>query len=53
VPDAVLDHWDDAYGGGTAVSGGDDVLFVTTDDLADDHVLRVLPADWAADDESA
>lgn len=47
IPDAVLDHWDDVYGGGTAVVGGDDVLFVTTDDLSGDHLLRVLPASWA------
>jgi hypothetical protein len=49
IPDAILDHWDEVYGGGTAVTGGDDILFVTTDDLSDDDVLWVLPADWAAD----
>lgn len=46
VPDAILDHWDEVYGGGTAVVGGDDILFVTTDDLAADGLLRVLPAAW-------
>jgi hypothetical protein len=49
IPDAILDHWDVVYRGGTAVVGGDDVLFATTDDLAADHVLRVLPAAWADD----
>lgn len=47
IPDAVLDHWDEVLGGGTAVTGGDDILFVTTDDLAADGLLRVLPAEWA------
>ena len=49
IPDAVLNHWNDVLGGGTAVAGGDDVLFVTTDDLAADGLLRVLPAEWADD----
>lgn len=46
IPDAVLDHWDEVFGGGTAVTGGDDVLFVTTEELAAQSLLRVLPADW-------
>ena len=49
IPDSVLDHWDEVYGGGTAVTGGDDILFVTTEELAADGLLRVLPAEWAAD----
>jgi hypothetical protein len=49
IPDAILDHWDVVIDGGTAVTGGDDILFVTTDDLAADGVLRVLPAEWADD----
>lgn len=49
IPDAVLDHWDEVIGGGTAVTGGDSILFVTTDDLAADGLLRVLPAEWADD----
>ncbi|QLG62226.1 hypothetical protein [Halorarum salinum] len=49
IPDAVLDHWDEVIGGGTAVTGGDGILFVTTDDLAADGLLRVLPAEWADD----
>ena len=49
IPDAVLDHWDEVIGGGTAVTGGDSILFVTTDDLAADDLLRVLPAEWADD----
>ncbi|MFC7098690.1 hypothetical protein [Halobaculum marinum] len=49
IPDTVLDHWDAVYGGGTAVGGGDDILFVTTDDLTDAGLLRVLPAAWAED----
>ena len=48
IPDAVLDHWDE-MSGGTAVTGGDDILFVTSDDLAAAHLLRVLPATWAGD----
>lgn len=47
IPDAILDHWDEVIGGGTAVTGGDDILFVTTDGLAADGLLRVLPAKWA------
>jgi len=46
IPDAVLDHWDEVIGGGTAVTGGDDILFATTESLADDGLLRVLPAEW-------
>lgn len=49
IPDTVLDHWDEMAGGGTAVGGGDDVLFVTTDDLSADGMLRVLPSKWADD----
>ncbi len=53
IPDTVLDHWDEVAGGGTAVAGGDDILFVTTDDLSADGMLRVLPSEWADDiDES-
>lgn len=53
IPDTVLDHWDEVAGGGTAVAGGDDILFVTTDDLSADGLLRVLPSKWADDiDES-
>ena len=47
IPDTVLDHWDEVFGGGTAVAGGDDILFATTDDLAADGLLWVLPAAWA------
>ena len=49
IPDAVLDHWNEVFGGGTAVTGGDDILFVTTDDLATDGLLRILPSEWADD----
>lgn len=49
IPTAVLNHWDEVGGGGTAVAGGDDILFVTTDVLAADSLLRVLPAEWAND----
>lgn len=49
IPDAILDHWDEVLGGGTAVAGGDDILFVTTDTLAADGLLCVLPAEWADD----
>jgi len=47
IPDAVLNHWDETIRGGTAVVGGDGVLFVTSDDLSGDGLLRVLPANWA------
>lgn len=49
IPDAVLDHWDEVLGGGTAVAGGDGILFATTDDLAVHRLLWVLPAEWADD----
>ncbi|NHN59598.1 MULTISPECIES: hypothetical protein [Halorussus] len=49
VPDAVFDHWDDAYGGGTAVVGGDRLEFWTTDDLAANEQLLVLP-EWQVED---
>ena len=47
IPDAVLTHWDEVFGGGTAVIGGDDILFVTTEGLAADGLLRILPSEWA------
>ncbi|MFP9193043.1 hypothetical protein ACLI4Q_15490 [Natrialbaceae archaeon A-CW1-1] len=49
IPSAVLNHWDEVFGGGTAVIGGDDILFVTTKDLATDGLLRILPSEWADD----
>lgn len=47
IPEVVLNHWDEVIGGGMAVTGGDDILFVTTESLATDGLLRVLPAEWA------
>jgi len=47
IPDAVLDHWNEVIGGGMAVTGGDDILFATTEALSVDGLLRVLPAEWA------
>lgn len=49
VPDAVFDHWDDAYGGGTAVVGGDELEFVTSDELAGNEQMLVLPQ-WQVED---
>ncbi|UPW00860.1 hypothetical protein M0R88_01860 [Halorussus gelatinilyticus] len=49
VPDAVSDHWDQVAGGGTAVSGGDRLEFVTSDELADDEQMLVLP-EWQVED---
>jgi hypothetical protein len=51
IPDAVLNHWDEVLRGGTAVAGGDSILFVTTEDLERDGLLRVIPAAWV--DESS
>ncbi len=49
VPDAVSDHWDEEAGGGVAVSGGDRLEFVTSDELAAAEQLLVLPA-WQVED---
>ncbi|WP_115865172.1 hypothetical protein [Halorussus litoreus] len=49
VPDAVFDHWDDVYGGGTAVVGGDELAFATSDELAANEQMLVLP-EWQVDD---
>lgn len=49
VPDAVFDHWDDVYGGGTAVTGGDQLEFVTTDEMAETEQMLVLP-EWQVED---
>jgi len=49
VPDAVFDHWDDVYGGGTAVVGGDELEFVTSDEMAANEQMLVLPG-WQVDD---
>jgi len=48
IPDALCDYWDEVIDGPT-VSGGDDILFATTDDLAADGLLYVLPSEWADD----
>lgn len=45
IPDAVFDHWDEIYGGGTAVSGDDRIEFVTTEELAANEQMLVLP-EW-------
>jgi hypothetical protein len=49
VPDAVFDHWDEETGGGVAVSGGDRLEFVTSDELAAAEQLLVLP-EWQVED---
>ena len=45
IPDAVYDHWDEIYGGGTAVSGGDRIEFVTTEEMAENEQMLVVP-EW-------
>lgn len=47
IPEVVLNHWDEVIGGGMAVTGGDDILFVTTESLAAEGLLCVLPTEWA------
>lgn len=49
IPDAVLDHWDIVAGGGMAVAGGDDIVFVTSDELQTDEQVRLVPEQWADD----
>jgi hypothetical protein len=49
IPDAVLDHWDIVAGGGMAVAGGDDIVFVTSDSLQADGQVRLVPEQWADD----
>ncbi|MBV0923214.1 hypothetical protein KTS45_03290 [Halomicroarcula limicola] len=44
IPDVILNHWNEVLDDAASVTGGDDVLFVTTDRLAADGVLRVLPS---------
>lgn len=53
VPDRIRDHWDEAFGG-VAVESGDDVVFATTDALAADDQVAVVPERWSDDllDES-
>ena len=48
VPDAVTDHWDEVAGGGTAGTGGDELVFAIAENAAGDR-LRVVPAKWADD----
>jgi len=45
IPVAVYDHWNDICGGGTAVSGGDRIEFVTTEEMADEEQMLVVP-EW-------
>lgn len=49
VPDAVFDHWDGIAGGGIAVSGGDQLEFVTSEEMAEDEQMLVLP-EWQVED---
>ncbi|MFC4447903.1 hypothetical protein [Halorussus aquaticus] len=49
VPDAVYDHWDDVADGGTAVAGGDRLEFVTTEEMAENEQMMLLP-EWQVDD---
>lgn len=49
VPSTVLDHWDDVAGGGVALTSGDDLVFATADDLAEERLLVVVPAEWVDD----
>ncbi len=46
IPSAVRNHWDDEIGGSIALAGEDDILFATTESLAEDGLLWVLPAAW-------
>ncbi|MFC7195876.1 hypothetical protein ACFQL4_16620 [Halosimplex aquaticum] len=46
VPDEVLDHWETVYDG-VRVTGGDDIVFATSDELEADEQLLVVPAAWA------
>lgn len=47
VPDVILNHWDRVAGGGTAVTSGTRLVFVTTDALREDSQLLVVPEEWA------
>jgi hypothetical protein len=49
IPDAVFDHWDDIVESGSGVVGGDRLEFVTSDELAADEQLLVLP-EWQVED---
>ncbi|WP_135824086.1 hypothetical protein [Halorussus ruber] len=49
VPDAVFDHWDDIVESGSGVVGGDRLEFVTTDEMAEDEQMLVLP-EWQVED---
>ncbi|MFB1066216.1 hypothetical protein [Natrinema sp. H-ect4] len=49
IPDTVLNHWDSVAGGGMAVAGGDEIVFVTADSLQADSQIRVVPEQWIDD----
>ncbi|QLK27043.1 hypothetical protein HYG81_05385 [Natrinema zhouii] len=49
IPDTVLNHWDSVAGGGMAVAGGDEIVFVTADSLQADSQIRVVPEQWVDD----
>ncbi|PGF16913.1 hypothetical protein CP556_12800 [Natrinema sp. CBA1119] len=49
IPDTVLNHWDSVAGGGMAVAGGDEIVFVTADSLQVDSQIRVVPEQWIDD----
>ncbi|WP_408957729.1 hypothetical protein [Natrinema sp. 74] len=49
IPDTVLNHWDAVAGGGTAVTSGDEIAFVTAESLKADGQLRLVPEQWFDD----
>jgi hypothetical protein len=49
VPDEVLDHWDEGGCGGTAVSGGDELVFLTAEGLKEGGQLWVVPEEMAGE----
>lgn len=49
IPGLVMNHWDNAAGGSTAVAAGTELVFVTRGDLREDGQVLVVPEQWLDD----
>lgn len=49
IPGIVVNQWNNAAGGSTAVPSGTKLVFVTRDDLQEDGLVLVVPEQWIDD----
>jgi len=49
IPDRILNHWEDVVGGGTGVTGGDDIVIAGPEESGEYELLVVVPDQEAED----